>query len=778
MRVLLVAEQLRRRAPGGIGTYTRGLLLGLSRLGGRSCDVTLLASRRFVLPGREAGEDPVLELGRPLLRPALPGPLLTRAWDAGVLRAPGGFDLVHLTSLSGPRRGRAPLAVTVHDLAWREHPEAFPPRGRRWHEASLARALREADRFVVPSERTAGALVEAGAPAARVEVVEEGCDHLPPPDHGRATALLEWLGVGGEYLLAVGTLEPRKNLARLLEAYERARRSLPNRLPLVVVGPRGWGTTPVVPEGAVLAGHVDDPVLSSLYERARCVAYVPLSEGFGLPAVEAMAAGAPVVASRVPSTGGAALEVDPLDAGSICAGLVQVCTDDAVRSRLLGAGSRRARQLTWAEAARRHVEIWEALSGRGGRGHSLRVRPALPASRAADSPAGPVRVSLDVSAVPERPAGAGQYVLELARALSRREDVELSLVSRRGDGWRWEELAPGAAVEPVVPPSRPVRLAWEQARMPRLLSRLGVEVHHAPHYTMPEPAAVPTLVTIHDLTFFDHPEWHERSKAVFFRHAIRAACRRAAGIVCVSAATARRLRALLEPAAAVRVIHHGVDHSLFCPSEPRAGEDEARLSAVGVRPPYVAFVGTVEPRKDLPTLVAAFDRICAAHPGMTLVIAGLAGWDAGSLDRAIAASRHAGRIKRVGYLPRPSVPSLMRQSCAVVYPAVEEGFGLPALEAMACGAPLVTTSGSAMEEVADGAAVLVPPRDVEALAGAMDMVVRRDEGLAGRRERGLRAAARFTWEACAAAHAEAYASLREGGRSLGGAGRSARNAAL
>jgi glycosyltransferase involved in cell wall biosynthesis len=367
-----------------------------------------------------------------------------------------------------------------------------------------------------------------------------------------------------------------------------------------------------------------------------------------------------------------------------------------------------------------------------------------------------VRLSLDVSAVPAEPAGAGRYTLGLAAALADRRDVELTLVSRSDDAQRWRELAPDAAVEAVAPAPRPVRLAWEQTRLPMRLRRLPVDVHHGPHYTMPEASSLPRVVTIHDLTFFDHPEWHRRTRVPFFRRAIRVAARHAEALVCVSARTADRLSELCPPSGPVYVVPHGVDHTRFRPDEPEQGADRAALADLGIMGAYVVFVGTLEPRKDVPTLVRAFDRMCASHPGLSLVLAGGAGWGAADVDRAIAETRHPDRIARTGYVPDAAVAALLRQAAAVAYPSLEEGFGLPALEALACGTPLVTTTGSAMQEVVQGAAVLVAPGDVDGLAGALDLLVRRDDGLPTRRTRGLAVAARHNWAASAAGHLDAY----------------------
>jgi glycosyltransferase involved in cell wall biosynthesis len=176
--------------------------------------------------------------------------------------------------------------------------------------------------------------------------------------------LLDRLGVRTDFLLTVGTLQPRKNLRRLIEAYALARHELPEPWPLVVVGTKGWGEgvdAADVPAGVVLAGEVRGAELSGLYRKARCLAYVPLVEGFGLPPVEAMRECTPVVASPVPSTKGAALEVDPLDVGAMAKALVRASSDDRLRSELVTAGLLRAGELTWEAAARAHVDVWQAI---------------------------------------------------------------------------------------------------------------------------------------------------------------------------------------------------------------------------------------------------------------------------------------------------------------------------------------------------------------------------------------------------------------------------------
>jgi glycosyltransferase involved in cell wall biosynthesis len=358
IRAGVVAEQLLGPVPGGIGRYVSGLVGQLGEVA-----VERGGSVRWLVARHPA--ERIAAVGLPPERTAAlawPGRLATRAWVQ--LRRPrlparltAELDLVHATSAAiPPARGR-PLVATIHDVAFRLFPEAYPASGRDFHERATSIAVAEAARVLVPSAATARDLADLyGLEPARVTVTPLGADPPAAVDPAPARALLERLGVRGPFLLAVGTLEPRKNLARLVAAFAEAGAELPSHH-LVVVGPAGWGDAlggPTPPRVA-LAGRVSDEVLAGLYATADGLAYPSLHEGFGLPVLEAMARGLPVLTSDRSSlpevAGDAALLVDPTDVPAIAKGLVELVADSGLRERLAAEGPRRAAAFTWRATA-------------------------------------------------------------------------------------------------------------------------------------------------------------------------------------------------------------------------------------------------------------------------------------------------------------------------------------------------------------------------------------------------------------------------------------------
>jgi glycosyltransferase involved in cell wall biosynthesis len=333
----------------------------------------------------------------------------------------------------------------------------------------------------------------------------------------------------------------------------------------------------------------------------------------------------------------------------------------------------------------------------------------------------------------------------------------LSVVCQHGDAEVFAALAPRSRIIPTAEElgSRPARLAWEQTTLSRLANRLPVDVIHSPHYTMPLAASVPVVVTLHDATFFSDRGLHLGVKGRFFRAWTRTALRRAAVCVVPSKATARELYrfARAEPESMV-VAYHGVDKSTFHvprPEQITAVAEHLRLDGQ----PWIAFLGTLEPRKNVPALVRAYIRAMTRREQRSvLVLAGAPGWDPG-VEPAVAAVPAGMTVLRPGHLPVELLPGLLGGAQVVAYPSLGEGFGLPVLEAMACGAAVLTTRKLSLPEVGGDAVAYTGTGagDIAAaLSELLDDPVRRAE-LAGE---AVQRARQFTWAASAAAHQVAY----------------------
>jgi glycosyltransferase involved in cell wall biosynthesis len=379
-QLLVLVEQLLAPVPGGTGRYTRELTTALAAAAPAGWTVTSAVARHAdpspaVLPGVDG----------PKVLP-LPPRALIAAWEHGLPLWPGG-DAVHApTPLAPPaaRRGHS-LVVTVHDTVPWTHPETLTRRGADWHRKVITRAVREANAIVVPTSAVstelslwlgrppAGNPSPPGAPpSARVHVIGHGAPRTltEPPEESAAGEIRRRLRLPNRYVLAVGTLEPRKGLTVLVDAL--ARPTAPD-LPLVVVGQTGWGSVELGARGLPadrlrLLGKLTDAELAVVLHGAAVLAVPSLAEGFGLPLLEAMAAGVPVVHSDAPAlvevaggTGVVARRNDPAD---LAGALRTVFADEAGTAARVAAAKLRASTFTWAQAAeqvwRLHLELYQA----------------------------------------------------------------------------------------------------------------------------------------------------------------------------------------------------------------------------------------------------------------------------------------------------------------------------------------------------------------------------------------------------------------------------------
>jgi glycosyltransferase involved in cell wall biosynthesis len=351
----------------------------------------------------------------------------------------------------------------------------------------------------------------------------------------------------------------------------------------------------------------------------------------------------------------------------------------------------------------------------------------------------------------------GRYVDGLVAAMP----GEFVIACQSRDAQHYAALAPNATVLPQGKSiaSVPVRLLWEQFVLPRVARRAGVRVIHSPHYTLPLFSRLRRVSTFHDATFFSDPGVHTALKRAFFRAWIRVTATVADAIVVPSEATADELGRYVRRARGYVVAHHGVDPAVFHP--PTGAEVDRVRGELGLdSSEWIAFLGTIEPRKNLVHLVRGYREFvedAGSAPVPALVLAGGSGWNI-QLDDEVALVASPGCVVRPGYLELDRLRALLGGAVLVCYPSLGEGFGLPVLEAMASGAAVLTTRRLALPEVG-GDAVEYTETDTTAIAAALRRLV---PNRARRRElgrRGIERAASFTWGRCAQVHRQVFDSL-------------------
>ena len=367
-----------------------------------------------------------------------------------------------------------------------------------------------------------------------------------------------------------------------------------------------------------------------------------------------------------------------------------------------------------------------------------------------------LRVLVDATDVPTDRGALGRYVDGLVGALAVTE-IDLAVACQLGDEARYARLAPGAAIVagPIGLGHRSERLAWEQNGLPVVAEQVGADVLHMPNYSMPLRPGRPTVVTIHDLAFFTDPERYTPNSGMSLKSATKTSAVQASRLIVPSNATRDELvRVLGTDPARIDVARHGVDHRLFHrPDEVQVTRVTARLGLHGK--PYVAFLGSLSPRKNAPALVSGWTAAVAdMEDPPALVLGGGGGWSE-ELDEAVARIPSRLRLIRPGYLPFADLPGFLGGALVVAAPSRGEGFGLPVLEAMACGAPVLTTYRASLPEVGGNAVAYTEP-DGEAIAVALRALLDDPSRRSALAEAGYARSQEFTWEASASAHVASY----------------------
>ncbi|NJM09083.1 glycosyltransferase family 4 protein [Candidatus Gracilibacteria bacterium] len=365
-----------------------------------------------------------------------------------------------------------------------------------------------------------------------------------------------------------------------------------------------------------------------------------------------------------------------------------------------------------------------------------------------------MRVAFDITAIDERPSGVGNYALELfVHLLAARNTHEYLPLSNRGS---YPARLPVACTDYRLPPRVPSRMLWMQCVLPLHLRQLQPQLCHYTNSIGPLMSPCPYVLTIHDMTLSLLPHLHPWRKQLFVRPIVALAARRAARVITVSEHARRDIVRLLH----LQPERVSVTYEAAAPEfRPMATTEIQRVrTAYGLNEPYILYVGTIEPRKNLLRLIRAWHSLYRrGHIAQQLVIVGARGWHNSTLYREVAALDPGAALRFTDYVPQHDLPALYSGADAFVFPSLYEGFGLPVIEAMACGTPTLISHAAALVEVADDAALRCDAYDVEAIAAALDQLLCDHALRDALRQRGLQRAADLSWARTAEQTAQVYA---------------------
>jgi len=775
MRILIDAHMLGERETGN-ETYVANLIRGLHAC--RTDESFLLATTNPALL-REQG---LLAEGFEAV-PVSSSPLKRLTWDLPHIVRRENVDVLHVT-YTGPMAVSCPLVVSVHDVSFKHMPEWFSARDRAVLEVGVGLTLRRADRVVTISEHSRREIARYyGMDADCIAVTYLAANEAfrpQSPDAARA-AVEESLGVAPPYILALGNIQPRKNLDRLVAAYARLRRDYAVEQSLVLVGQPHWRSGRIMDrirnenlESHIhCTGYVPEDLLPAVYSAADIFVYPSLYEGFGLPILEAMACGTAVVTSNTTSlpevAGNAAEYVDPTDIDDMARGMAAVLKNPEYRQSLAENGPRRARGFTIQKTAEETRRIYHDLAA-GRRAVGAGQRRAVPLSSDGD------RMRILFAHHNPDLYGSSRSLFRLTSRLVEDGHGVMVVVPEEGPLTAlFERKGVNVVIEPKMTPFE--RLSFgSPGGVLRFLFGLPASVRRmARHIRSFQPDIVHTNTSVVLAAALAARRcrtphvWHLREFygefPSFWKLYARFMLHLSSRVVCISRSVAEQF-SHLRPTARVHVLYNGY------PRDEYEGVTDDRVEAFRRRHGLdsthllVGVVGRVKiRRKGQEVFIDAASRLAASHPGARFLIIGspFRGYESqvDTLKEMVASHGLVDRVVFTGDVD--DIKAAYQALDVVVVPsALPEPFGGVIAEAMAFSKPVVsTTIGGPSEIIEDGrTGLLVAPGDAEALADAMTRLLangplRASMGIAGR-ERYL---SHFTFEPFYASILSIYRSL-------------------
>lgn len=367
-----------------------------------------------------------------------------------------------------------------------------------------------------------------------------------------------------------------------------------------------------------------------------------------------------------------------------------------------------------------------------------------------------MRIAINTLGPSKLKAGVGNYVVSLVQELSKIDDEnEYTIFVNRDNEqfFKTNNKHFQIIILPDYTRKKLLRIVWEQFRLPKLLKKMNIDLLHSPGFVAPLKMSAKSVVTVHDMTFFSHPECHTRFKRLYFQNMIPKSIASADAVIADSENTTQEIcKYLHTPKEKITTVHLGVGEHFKQINRRKAKEYLKTKYHINNR--FILFVGTIEPRKNVQTLVDAFLQI--KDPKLKLVIVGNKGWNVAELFKVITESPIKEQIILPGYVTDEDLVKFYNAAEVFVYPSLYEGFGIPIIEAMACGCPVITSNVSSMPEVAGTAALLVDPNNANEIKNAVQKILKNKELRELLIKDGIKQAKKFSWKKTAQATLAVY----------------------
>ncbi len=747
------------RDPTGIGRYSVELLRALKALPGAP-EIVLLTTEHND-PGdmwSEFEHHPLPGCQR------LPVLMSLGNWHLAQAIQKYELDLIHdpngIAPFLGPAKGAKRL-VTIHDAFPYVYPKTHTRLDNWRFRWMLPSAVKRADMVLTDSQNSRIDLIRyLNLPEDKIRVVACGVNgnFKPVPDSPERAQILARYGITSPYLLYIGGITPRKNISGLLEAYAQLRLRHPD-LNLVIGGKRQWQAGEIDTtfkrlglENLVhFTGYVADEDLPALYSAAELFVFPSLYEGFGLPPLEAMACGTPVVTTNVSSlpevVGDAALLVDPRYNKSLVEAIERGLNNKVLRAELRQKGLERAALFSWEKAASQTMKIYQEIP--------LKSVASVSYNKSQKVASG---VKIIYGGDNNGTTGLSRYALSLQQALT-------------NGGFKVDLAGSGLPPLPELVFKGAKRLGFDLKTFfttypISLQSQSKGQILHLSSQNLASAAAFarksPFIVTVHDLITIagrGNPELVGYLKfydKLFDRLMVRG-LKKTSLLIADSEHTRQDIiKHLHFPAERVKVVYLGVDHQNFRPKEV-SPEFFARYN-LSPGKIYLVYTGSEDPRKNLLRLLQAFAQVTKRYPEVELLKIGAARFGE-ERKRILDFIQTQGLADKVRFFERVNdadLASFYNIATVFVFPSLAEGFGLPPLEAMACGTPVICSNATSLPEVVGEAALLIDPYNVTELVEAIEQVIGSPALQADLRQKGLERAALFTWAETASAMQQIY----------------------